>query len=141
MDAKEKNIQTMRRIFEAVEQRDDRAMRDLCEPDVEFWWPDFLPYGGHFRGLDREGPTWGETWIPLQPTDKERRLDPRVIAAGEDEVVVLWHQKGLAPSGERFDGQVLGLYRLRDAKLARAQMFYFDASALLDFLAKARTGS
>jgi ketosteroid isomerase-like protein len=139
MDTKEKNIQTIRRIFQAVEQRDEKAMRDLCQPDVEFCWPDFLPYGGRFRGLAREGPSWGETWIPLQPTEAERRLDPRVIAATEDEVVVLWNQRGVSPSGDRFDGEVLGLYRVRQGKLARAQMFYFDASALSGFLAKAKS--
>jgi len=32
---------------------------------------------------------------------------------------------------------VLGLYRVRDGKLARAQMFYFDTTALAGFLAYA----
>jgi hypothetical protein len=30
---------------------------------------------------------------------------------------------------------VPGLYEIRDGKLARAQMFYFDCSAVVDFLA------
>jgi hypothetical protein len=30
----------------------------------------------------------------------------------------------------------LGLYLLRDGKLARAQMFYFDPAAVLSFLLK-----
>ena len=64
-------------------------------------------------------------------------MDPRVVAAGEDEVVVLWRQRGVGPSGERFDGEVLGLYGFRDGKLARAQMFYFDAAAVAGFLARA----
>jgi ketosteroid isomerase-like protein len=29
---------------------------------------------------------------------------------------------------------VLGLYRVRDGKLARAQMFYFDTTATAEFL-------
>jgi hypothetical protein len=33
---------------------------------------------------------------------------------------------------------VLGLYGVRDGKLARAQMFYFDTAAALDFLERAR---
>lgn len=64
-------------------------------------------------------------------------MDPRVVAAGEDEVVVLWRQRGVGPAGERFDGEVLGLYRFRDGKLARAQMFYFDTAAVAGFLARA----
>jgi hypothetical protein len=51
---------------------------------------------------------------------------------------VLWHQRGLNPAGERFDGPVLGLYQLRDGRLARAQMFHFDTVALAGFLANAK---
>ena len=61
-------------------------------------------------------------------------MDPRVVAATDEEVVVLWRQRGLSPSGERFDGEVLGLYGVRDGKFARAQMFHFDSAALLRFL-------
>jgi hypothetical protein len=32
---------------------------------------------------------------------------------------------------------LLGLYKLQDGRLARAQMFYFDTVALRDFLANA----
>ncbi len=64
-------------------------------------------------------------------------MDPRVVAANGDEVVVLWRQRGLSPAGEQFDGEVLGLYRVREGKLARAQMFYFDTAAVASFLDKA----
>jgi hypothetical protein len=33
---------------------------------------------------------------------------------------------------------VLGLYHVREGKLARAQMFYFDTAAVVRFLAKAQ---
>ncbi|HEV2114995.1 MAG TPA: nuclear transport factor 2 family protein [Terriglobales bacterium] len=131
------NVQTMLGVFQAVEQRDQKLMLDLCAPDVEFHWPKSLPYGREVGTLASRGPGWGETWAPLQPTEAERRLDPRVVAASDTEVVVHWTQRGLSPSGERFEGEVLGLYRLRDGKLARAQMFYFDAAAVAQFLARA----
>ena len=75
---------------------------------------------------------------PLQPNEADRRLEPRVVAASEEEVVIHWRQKGVSPAGDRTDTPVLGLYRLRDGKLARAQMFYFDAAAVVVFLAKAK---
>jgi ketosteroid isomerase-like protein len=122
--------------FDAVEDRDDARFAELCHRDAEFHWPPSLPYGGTVRGVRPGRPRrgWGTAWDPLQPTESERRLDPRVIAATNDEVVVLWQQRGLAPSGERFDGEVLGLYRVRCGKLARAQMFYFDPAAASAFL-------
>ena len=32
--------------------------------------------------------SWLGTWGPLQPTEAERRFDPRVVAVDGDEVVV-----------------------------------------------------
>ena len=68
-------------------------------------------------------------------------MDPTVIAAHEDEVVVLWHQRGVDARGDRFDGEVVGLYRFRESRLARAQMFYFDTPAVRRFLDKARSSA
>jgi hypothetical protein len=56
-------------------------------------------------------------------------------AAADDRVVVRWHQRGHFPAGLGFDGQVLGLYEVRQERLARAQMFYFDTDAVNRFLA------
>jgi ketosteroid isomerase-like protein len=60
-----------------------------------------------------------------------------VIGADDHQVVILYHQRGVSPSGERFDGEVIGLYDMRDFKLSRAQMFYFDEAALVQFLQRA----
>jgi ketosteroid isomerase-like protein len=134
----EENAKLVLEVFSAIERRDDRQFLELLHPDFEIHWPPSLPYGGTSRGLKPEGPTWGATWVPLQPNEAERRMDPRVVAAGEDEVVVLWRQRGVTPAGDRFDGEVLGLYRIREGKLARAQMFYFDTASLVSFLANAK---
>jgi ketosteroid isomerase-like protein len=129
-----RNVEVITEVFDAIEQRDERRFNALCAPGIEIVWPTSLPYG--VSGLGRS--TWSETWNPLQPTERERRADPRVVAASGDEVVVLWRQKGVSAAGERFDAEVLGLYRLREGKLARAQMFYFDTAAVAAFLAKAK---
>jgi ketosteroid isomerase-like protein len=123
--------------FAAVENRDDARFAELCDSEAEFRWPPSLPYGGTVRGVRRGGTPrgWAAAWDPVQPTGTERRLDPRVVAATDHEVVVLWQQRGLAPSGERFESEVLGLYRVQRGKLARAQMFYFDPAAAAAFLA------
>jgi uncharacterized protein len=137
--AEQINAKVMLEIFSAIERRDPARFLELCHPDVEFHWPPALPYGGTSHGVKMEPPTWTHTWTPLQPTEAERRMDARVVAASEDEAVVLWQQRGVSPTGGRFDAPVLGLYRFRDGKLARAQMFYFDTVALVDFLARARS--
>jgi uncharacterized protein len=123
-------------VFAAVENRDEEALARACQPDVEFYWPPSLPYGGT-RGLARPGKGWAAYWDSLQPTAAQRRLSPRVVAATGQDVVVSWRQRGLTRAGESIDTPVVGLYRIRDGKLARAQMFYFDPVAVTAFLAKA----
>ena len=141
MSARDRNVQVMLEIFRALEQRDpnrrsaDEREEALYQPDAEFHWPPALPYGGTFRGKDAA--IWSAIWNPLQPTAAERKMDPRVIGADDHQVVILYHQRGVTPSGERFDGEVIGLYDLRDFKLSRAQMFHFDEAALAQFLKRA----
>jgi ketosteroid isomerase-like protein len=126
----EENEALLMSVFAAIEQRNDQRFAELLHPDFEIHWPPSLPYGSG------KGRTWSDTWEPLQPTERERRMDPAVVGGNEDKVVVLWRQRGLSPSGERFDGEVLGLYQIRDGKLARAQMFYFDTAVVAAFLAR-----
>ena len=141
--ARDRNVRVMLDLFHAIEERDPNhrnVERELSfyQPDVEFHWPEALPYGGAFRGLSRRnGADWSTTWTPLQPTPAERRMDPQVIGADDQRVVILYHQRGVSPTGERFDGEVIGLYELRDFRLARAQMFHFDEAACVRFLERA----
>jgi ketosteroid isomerase-like protein len=132
------NASVMLDIFSAIERRDAERLAALCQPDVELSWPAALPYGGTTRGIATGPPSWIHTWTPLQPTEAERSMKPRVVASSGNEVVVLWHQRGRSPSGERFEGPVLALYTVHDGKLARAQMFYFDTPAVVEFLERAR---
>jgi ketosteroid isomerase-like protein len=133
----DQNVDVVLEAFSAIERRDDQRFLDLLHADFEILWPPSLPYGKSSPDRNHQVPTWSEIWNSLQPSDAERRMDPRVVAHSADEVVVLWHQRGVTSAGNRFDGEVLGLYRVRDAKLARAQMFYFDTAAVASFLAQA----
>jgi uncharacterized protein len=90
MAAKE-NVEIMRGIFRAIEDRDLARLVALTDPAAEFHWPPSLPYGGISPLQPAAGPSWAETWIPLQPTKAEQRMDARIVAASDDEVVVLWH--------------------------------------------------
>jgi uncharacterized protein len=141
MNTVERNVRVVLEAFRAVEQRDPEALAKVCQPDVEFHWPPSLAQDSARRtaqeGTGLRG-RFEDLWDPFQPTAVERSMDPRVVAAGEREVVVLWRQQGLAPNGERLDSPVLGLYEVRDGRLGRAQMFYFDAVAVQAFLERAR---
>jgi uncharacterized protein len=132
-------------VIRAVEQRDGERLMDLYHDDVKLHDAASLPYGGVAGGksslleqMERAPErTWLGTWGPLQPTEAERRMDPRVIAEADGEVVVLYHQRALAPSGERFDSPVVAVFQVREGKLDRAQMFHYDTAAIKAFLVRA----
>jgi ketosteroid isomerase-like protein len=132
-------VDVVLQVFQSVEERDPQLAVEVYHDDLEFHWPRPLPYAGSSYGLKaslERRPGWAQTWDPFQgPSD--HGLGARVVAATEDEVVVLWHQRGRDRAGRELDTPVLGLYRVRDGKLARAQMFYFDPLAAAEFLAAA----
>jgi ketosteroid isomerase-like protein len=131
--------------FSALEERDQEKLFALFHDDVELHEAPSLPYGGTTRGkgalrdqlATAPERTWLGTWGPLQPTEAERRMDPRVLASSGDEVVILYTQRAISRSGERFEAPVTGLYEVREGKLARAQMFHYDTAAVLAFLERA----
>ena len=140
MDA-DANVRVVLEVFAAIEQRDAARFLAHTHPDCTICWPPSLPWNDELPGRPdkhrHHARSWLEVWAPLQPTPAERQMHPEVIAAADDRVVVRWHQRGRSPTGLSFDGQVLGLYQLREGRLARAQMFYFDPDAVKRFLADA----
>jgi ketosteroid isomerase-like protein len=130
----DRNIAIVLACFAAVEERDEERQAALFHPQAEFLWPPQLPYA-RAHGPRRVG--FEEAWDPYQPSEAERRLDPRVVAAHGAEIVVLWQQRGVDGAGNRFESPVLGLYEIRGGKLVRAQMFYFDPDGAALFLASA----
>src|SRR5215204_6898666 len=117
------NVEVVLGVFRAVEERDREALFALYHDDVEFHDAPSLPYGGTVRGeaairaqLEAAPEaTWLGTWGPLQPTEAERKMDPRVIAAEGEEVTVLYTHRALRPDGERFEARCLASTRCATA--------------------------
>lgn len=132
-------------VIQAVQDRDREKLFSLYHDEVEFHEASSLPYGGEMKGKaalweqleSHPEETWLGTWDPVQPTENERRFDPRVIASAGDEVAVAYTQRAVSPGGERFESPVLALYEVRDGKFARAQMFHYDTASTLAFLNRA----
>jgi ketosteroid isomerase-like protein len=121
----------------AVEERQPGRLAALYHPEIEFNWPPGLPYSGRFTGRAIEEMTqrFAATWVPLQPTEETRRMRPRILAKGDNgRVVVNYLWMGMDTKGQRFETEVLADYQVRDGRLARAQMFYYDLPGMIDFL-------
>lgn len=130
-------------ILQAIERRELDRLTDLYHPEIEFHWPPGLPYSGDFKGdaVRTMNARFAATWMPLQPTAETRQMNPRVVATSPDGRVIghyLW--KGLDAQGRRFETETLGDYQVRDGRLARAQMFYYDLPGMISFLEQATEG-
>ena len=136
----QENVETIRRLFWGVEERDLEAYTAAGHPEIVIREPGSLPYGGDFYGLEGmrlHAARWMQTWAALQPED-ERKLEAAFIDAG-DYVVARWRLRARAPDeDETLDMPMMGIYELRDGKLVGAQMFYSDTTEVLRFLEGAR---
>lgn len=131
------NIDNVRRLFKAVEERDVAGVLAAYAPEVVIRDASSLPYGGIHHGLN--GAKYhievaAQTWNSLQPA-AERSMDAVFLDAGEY-VIVLWRLKGVeASSGRKLDVPTASVYKLRDGKIVESQMFYSDSVAITQFLA------
>lgn len=140
----EKNANVVMQILHAIEERRFDRLPALYHPEIEFHWPPGLPYSGDFTAaaVAEMNERFAATWLPLQPTEEMRRMNPRVVAMNDDgHVIVHYVWKGLDANGRRFETETLADYQVRDGRLARAQMFYYDLLGMLAFLDGARIGS
>jgi ketosteroid isomerase-like protein len=127
-------------VLDAVERRDRARLARLYHPNIEFHWPPGLPYSGSHRGAGVAEMTsrFAEVWVPLQPTEVDRRMDPQVVAAQGENVVVRYIWRGRDGEGRTIAADTLAHYQVRDGKLASARMYHFDLTGLLHFLSVAK---
>jgi uncharacterized protein len=133
----QENLETTRRLFQAVEARDIAGVVAAYAPNVVIRDSASLPYGGIYHGLEGakqhvEGAA--QAWRNLQPPE-ERKMDAVLLEAGEY-VIALWRLKGRdVSSGRMLDSPTVSVYKLQNAKIVDSQMFYSDTSAIVRFLA------
>jgi uncharacterized protein len=132
-----KNVETTRCLFKAVEEFDVAGVLAAYDPKIVIRDAESLPYGGTYHGLEGakqhvEGAA--QTWSPFKPSATERELDAVFLDSGEY-VVVLWRLKGLDTSnGRTLDLPTVSVYKMRDGKIVESQMFYSDNVAIAQFL-------
>ncbi len=148
-----RNVEVVRRLFDAVERRDLPGLLACYDEEVEIHEAPSLPYGGVYRGIDgavRHVAAFQETWASYQtPAEYGMHADVMDVMDGGDggdggdgAVVAVFRHRAVDPgTGQRLDEAETALYRVRDGKIVRSQMLHYDTAALLGFLARARSGS
>jgi ketosteroid isomerase-like protein len=133
------NLDVIRRLFRAVEERDVEPMFDIYDPTVVVREARSLPYGGEYHGHDgvvQHGLGYLEAWDRFQ-TDEDRRLEAEFAGSG-DRVFVRWRQKAHGSDGQQLDLPAISVYRLREGRVVESIMHHLDTEALLEFLARQR---
>jgi uncharacterized protein len=131
------DIDVVRRLFAAVEDRDFDGILACYSDDIEINEADVLPYGGVWRG--REGVAahaagFMRAWDDLQGAE-EARLDATFFADGAGTVCAVFRHRAVDPvSGARFDAPEVGVYQIRGGRVERSQMFHADSAAVVEFL-------
>jgi ketosteroid isomerase-like protein len=135
-------MQTVKRLFDAVERRDQVGVLETYHPKIVIHEAPSLPYGGDYYGYEgarRHGIGYARTWDAFQRTPAERSLNPIFLETTEDYMVVLFRQKAVVPgSGRMLDLPEVGVYKIRDGKVIESWMFHQDTVALLEFLKEAQ---
>ena len=130
------NLETVKRLFDAVRRRDLAGVLETYHPEILIQEAPSLPYGGDYRGYEgaiQHLNGYYRTWDAFRPSTREEH-QPVFLETTEDFVVVLWQEEAVVPgSGRRIDLPALGVYKARDGKVVESRMFQ-DTATVLDFL-------
>ena len=141
----QQNLEAVKRLFEAVNRRDQAGLLEAYHPEIVIHEAPSLPYGGDYHG--HEGAighvngfyrTW-DAFKPRELSESAMQEHPYIfLETTEDYVVVLWRATAVAPgSGRKIDLPEVGVYKVRDGKVVESWMFLQDTVAILEFLKNA----
>jgi ketosteroid isomerase-like protein len=134
------DVDVVRRLFTAVEERDLDGLLACYSDDIEINEADVLPWGGVWRGPEgvaAHAAKFMRTWGAVQGS-QESRLDAQFFSDGAGTVCAVFRHRGVDPvTGARFDAPEVGVYRIRNDRVARSQMFHADSAAVVTFLRNA----
>jgi ketosteroid isomerase-like protein len=134
------DVEVVRRLFTAVEERDFGGLLSCYSDDVEINEAAVLPWGGVWRGRDGVAAHAAEfmrTWGALQGP-QELQLDAQFFSDGAGTVCAVFRHCGVDPaSGACFDAPEVGVYQVRDGRVVKSQMFHADSAAVVAFLSNA----
>jgi ketosteroid isomerase-like protein len=122
----EDNVDTIRRIYEAMKARDASVLQEILAPDVSIWQTPELPWGGSHEGHDGAF----TFFLTLVEHIRSEVATENLYAAG-NHVVQTGRTRGtVVANGATFDVPEVHLWELRDGKVVRFEV-YIDTPAML----------
>jgi ketosteroid isomerase-like protein len=119
------NLETIRRVYEAMKARDASALQELFAPESSIWQTPELPWGGSYEGHDGAF----TFFLTLVEHIRSEVTTENLYAAG-DHVVQTGRTRGtVVANGATFDVPEVHLWELRDGKVVRFEV-YIDTPAM-----------
>src|SRR5712691_11542948 len=144
----QQHVETVKRLFDAVNRRDQAALLEAYHSEVVIHEAASLPYGGDYHG--HEGAlahvnAFYQTWEGLKPgvskelpEEAQQEYSLLFLETTQEYVVVFGRNTALAPqSGRKLDVPEVWVFKMRDGKVAESWMLNQDTVATLDFLKEA----
>jgi ketosteroid isomerase-like protein len=145
----QEHVETVKRLFDAVDQHDQAAILEAYHPEVVIHEAPSLPYGGDYHG--HEGALqhvngFYRTWEALKPgpagkpPEEVQQENSTVFLETTQEYVVVF---GINTAVESQSGRQLAVpeafvFKMRDGKVAESWMLNQDTVAILEFLKEAQ---
>lgn len=118
-------LDVVQRFHQAMLNWDEVAMRELIHSDAELHQPDLLPYGGIYRGPDEMLALWTQIMNLLDGAT----ASVEYVLSDRERVSAVARSKTTA-SGR--DALVSEDYLVRDGRIDRIRVFWFDPTPLID---------
>ncbi len=130
-DNRHENIDTIRRVYDAMKTRDVNVMQQVFADDIRVWQSPEVPWGGDHQGRDG-----AFTFFLTLVEHIESQVTTESLFAAGDHVVQTGRTRGqVLANGASFDVPEVHLWELRDGKVVRFQVF-IDTPAMLDALGR-----
>ncbi|MBR0684304.1 nuclear transport factor 2 family protein [Bradyrhizobium manausense] len=130
--AQEAIMNAFRRAFTGYENNDRAQLLALMDDAVVFEFPDTVPYGGRYEGLDAYKALWARlyaTYYKAFDYDLKRLID------GGDHVVAEVIARAVAKTGQQLDYEQCLVFALRDGRIVHGKV-HADTERLCAFLAR-----
>jgi ketosteroid isomerase-like protein len=113
------NADTVKSLWEAFSRQDMEAATADFDQSAEIRIPDTLPWGGTYRGPEGFKEMIGKFTSNLE----DFRPSPETFLEDGDYVAVPLDVQGRTTKGNDFSGRALWLYKLKDGRIVRAEIF------------------
>lgn len=124
------NVETIRRLYDAIERRDADAVLALYDPDVE-WDMSGYPYGDMLERRSRGHSALRAFWRELYEAWESYEHECHELLDAGDHVVSIVTDRGRGRvSGADVEISAYGVWTVRGGKIVRAVRFSTRADAL-----------